>query len=247
MQHLQHFNWENDFRVTFLSICQCKLLLYKWGLLWIVHILISFYEFEWIGYTHNTSITTSSVEIIHSYWILSFFWSLEIMCFSMRAGEHQWSLTAGELLLLKAAQLQSMKTSRIHAYGFIPHTHRLRSDPRQQPAQLTITEQIVCAHVPENTHHIHSYHPDTTAGEQHLNNHSTLEIMLDVIQFACIQIFWKNNFFSRRFQLWLGTNCVEWPIYALSAWVTCSYVLNTSATLYVCMCACVNQFICVTS
>lgn len=44
-----------------------------------------------------------------------------------------------------------MKTARIHTYGFIAHTHRLNPDPRQQPAQLTITEQIVCAHAPGNT------------------------------------------------------------------------------------------------
>ncbi len=40
---------------------------------------------------------------------------------------------------------------------------------------------------------------------------------LDIIQFACIQFFWKKDaFFSRRFQLWLWTSCVEWLIYARS-------------------------------
>ncbi len=143
--------------------------------------------------------------IIHSYWILSFIWSLR-GCFFHEGwwtsvkSYRRWA-AAPEDCAAPVHEDESDTCIRIHS----PHA----------PPEIWSTTTTSAA----DSHRTDSLCPrawEHTAGEQSPYTYT--------IKHAGDYTFsMHTHFYSRRLKLWL------WPICAV-------YVLNTSATLYVCMC-----------
>lgn len=67
-----------------------------------------------------------------------------------------------ELMLTKAAELESSEVGGEHAHRVVADLHRFTPSPEEQPFQLAVAEQSVCAEVPGQKS---SVTPDTCARE----------------------------------------------------------------------------------
>lgn len=61
-------------------------------------------------------------------------------------------------MFTKIAQLKSTEVGREHARRVIADLHRVAPSPEEQPLQLTVTKQNVCAEVPDKTSREHVTH-----------------------------------------------------------------------------------------
>lgn len=61
-------------------------------------------------------------------------------------------------MFTKVAQLKSTEVGREHARCVIADLHRVASSPEEQPLQLTVTKQNVCAEVPDKKSSEHITH-----------------------------------------------------------------------------------------